>query len=486
MLFGFLARRRNRLSPARDQKQKKIDDMADIEGIEAGEVLLPKQETEEHERKGTVWTAAAHILTAVFGSGVLALPWSVAQLGWIAGALALIGFSCITYYTSTLLADTYRAPDPVTGSRNPTYTEAVRAYLSPRKVNICGVVQYVNLWGTLVGYTITAAISMKAINHWLYQDGYESKGDVSSTVMLQFGIVQLILSQLPSLEKITWLSVMSAIMSFAYSFIGLGLSVAKWIVNGHIGFLVGKSALSPGEKTWNSLQALGNIAFAYTFAEVLIEIQDTLRPSPPENMTMKKATFYGMGGTTIFYLAMGFAGYGAFGNNTPGNILSAFGCFRPSWLVGIANICIVLHLLGAYQIYAQPIFAVIESRVAARWPEVNFVNWMYTINVPVFKQVSISFSLSKLVLRSIIILITTLVTMMVPFFNAVLGLLGAISFWPMTVYFPISMHIAQKKISRGTPKWLFLQSLSIFCLVTSLAVTVGSAVDIASSLKLPE
>lgn len=110
---------------------------------------------------------------------------------------------------------------------------------------------------------------------------------------------------------------------------------------------------------------------------------------------------------------------------------------------------------------------------------------MYTINVPVFKQVSISFSFSKLVLRSIIILTTTLVTMMVPFFNAILGLLGAISFWPMTVYFPISMHIAQKKIIRGTPKCLFLQSLSIFCLVTSLAVAVGSAVDIASSLKLP-
>jgi amino acid permease len=72
----------------------------------------------------------AHIFTAVFGSGVLALPWSVAQLGWIAGPLALIGFSCVTYYTSTMLADTYRAPDPVTGSRNRTYMEAVRAYLS--------------------------------------------------------------------------------------------------------------------------------------------------------------------------------------------------------------------------------------------------------------------------------------------------------------------------------------------------------------------
>uniref|UniRef100_A0A0D3G6V7 Amino acid transporter transmembrane domain-containing protein n=1 Tax=Oryza barthii TaxID=65489 RepID=A0A0D3G6V7_9ORYZ len=35
-------------------------------------------ESGEHERKGTVWTATAHIVTAVIGSGVLALAWSVA------------------------------------------------------------------------------------------------------------------------------------------------------------------------------------------------------------------------------------------------------------------------------------------------------------------------------------------------------------------------------------------------------------------------
>jgi Transmembrane amino acid transporter protein len=92
--------------------------------------------------------------------------------------------------------------------------------------------------------------------------------------MLLFGIIELILSQFPNLEKITWLSIMAAIMSFAYSFIGLGLSIGKWIGNGLTkGDLIGTVGLSPTQKTWNSLQALGNIAFAYTFAEVLIEIQ---------------------------------------------------------------------------------------------------------------------------------------------------------------------------------------------------------------------
>jgi amino acid permease len=71
-------------------------------------------------------------VTAVIGSGVLALAWSVAQLGWVAGPLALAGFACVTYYTSTLLANAYRAPHPVTGDRNRTYMDAVRSYLSTR------------------------------------------------------------------------------------------------------------------------------------------------------------------------------------------------------------------------------------------------------------------------------------------------------------------------------------------------------------------
>ena len=81
------------------------------------------------KRTGTWLTASAHIITAVIGSGVLSLAWAIAQLGWIAGTLILVIFSFITYFTSTMLADCYRAPDPVTGKRNYTYMDVVRSYL---------------------------------------------------------------------------------------------------------------------------------------------------------------------------------------------------------------------------------------------------------------------------------------------------------------------------------------------------------------------
>jgi amino acid permease len=85
---------------------------------------------------GTVWTATSHIVAAVVGSGVLALAWTVAQLGWAVGPLVLLGFSGVTYYTSTLLANCYRYPDPVSGSVNREYIDAVRCYLGNSRTNL--------------------------------------------------------------------------------------------------------------------------------------------------------------------------------------------------------------------------------------------------------------------------------------------------------------------------------------------------------------
>lgn len=86
---------------------------------------------------GTVWTASAHIITAVIGSGVLSLAWATAQLGWVAGPTVLLLFSFVTYYTSVLLSECYRSGDPVDGKRNYTYMDAVRSNL-----------------GTLLGFTV--------------------------------------------------------------------------------------------------------------------------------------------------------------------------------------------------------------------------------------------------------------------------------------------------------------------------------------------
>ena len=73
--------------------------------------------------------------------------------------------------------------------------------------------------------------------------------------------------------------------------------------------------------------------------------------------------------------------------------------------------------------------------------------------------------------------------MLVPFFNDVVGILGAFGFWPLTVYFPIDMYISQKKIGRWSSRWIGLQLLSVSCLMISLVAAIGSMAGLVLDVK---
>lgn len=440
------------------------------------------------KRTGTLWTASAHIITAVIGSGVLSLAWAVAQLGWVAGPTVMLLFSFVTYYTSTLLATCYRAGDPSTGKRSYTYTDAVRAHLGGFQVKVCGAIQYVNLFGVAIGYTIASAISMMAVkrSNCFHSSGGKNPCKISSNpYMIAFGVVEIIFSQIPDFDQIWWLSIVAAIMSFTYSTIGLGLGIAKVAETGKIrGSLTGISigVVTESDKIWKSFQALGAIAFAYSYSMILIEIQDTVKSPPSEYKTMKKATLISVIVTTVFYMLCGCFGYAAFGDLAPGNLLTGFGFYNPYWLLDIANVAIVIHLVGAYQVYSQPIFAFVEKFAFKSFPDSKFIG--KEIEIPIFGYKTFKLSVFRLIWRTIFVIVTTVISMLLPFFNDVVGILGAFGFWPLTVYFPVEMYIVQKKIPKWSTRWLCLQILSIACLIISVAAAAGSFAGVATDLKV--
>lgn len=458
--------------------------------IEDGDVTKNFDDDGHQKRTGSWVTASAHIITAVIGSGVLSLAWAIAQLGWVAGPAVLMAFSFVTYFTSTMLADCYRAPDPITGKRNYTYMEVVRAHLGGRKVQLCGLAQYVNLIGVTIGYTITSSISMVAVkrSNCFHKHGHQVKCSTSNyPFMAIFACIQVVLSQIPNFHELSWLSILAAIMSFAYSSIGLGLSLAKVVAGGGAharttltGVEVGVD-VSGAEKVWRTFQAVGDIAFAFAFSTVLIEIQDTLKSSPPENKAMKRATSVGITTTTLFYVLCGVLGYAAFGNDAPGNFLTGFGFYEPFWLIDFANVCIAIHLIGAYQVFCQPIFGFIEHKCSRQWPESKFITGEHGIHIPFWGMYYINSF--RVVWRTAYVIVTAVIAMIFPFFNDFLGLLGAASFWPLTVYFPIEMHIAQKKFPKYSRSWIWLKVLSWACLVVSLFAAAGSIQGLAKDLK---
>ncbi|RDX74541.1 Amino acid permease 2, partial [Mucuna pruriens] len=453
------------------------------------------------KRTGTVWTASSHIITAVIGSGVLSLAWAIAQLGWIAGPAAMLIFSSVTFYTSSLLAECYRAGDPNSSKRNYTYMDAVRSILGGANVRFCGIIQYLNMLGIIIGYTIASSVSMilmiidgfdsvslnlidRAIkrSNCFHKSGGKNPCHMSSNkYMIIFGITEIFLSQIPHFDQIWWLSIVAAIMSFTYSTIGLVLGIAKVAETGNFkGSLTGITTgpLSQTQKLWRTSQALGDIAFAYSYSVVLIEIQDTLKSPPSEAKTMKKATLVSIVVTTTFYMLCGSMGYAAFGDAAPGNLLTGFGFYNPYWLVDIANAAIVIHLVGAYQLFAQPIFAFVEKGVTQRWPNIE-----KEIKIPIPGFPPYRLKVFRLVWRTMFVVLTSVISMLIPFFNDIVGVIGAVAFWPLTVYFPVEMYIAQKKIPKWGNRWISLQIFSMACLIVSFIAAVGSVAGTWVDLK---
>ncbi|DBA94087.1 TPA: Amino acid permease [Trebouxia sp. C0004] len=481
------------------RSQQQLQYCTDHSGTEATTASDEAASQPEH-RTGTVLTATAHLITTVIGSGILSLTWAISTMGWVAGPVLLLAFAAVTWYTSLLLTDAHRHPKG-SGPRNRTYPEAVQAILGSKWWWFCASVQYTKIVVINVGDTITAGISMVAVRraHCFHSQPQEvaiieANGGIACQVsnspfMLMFGAFQIILSQIPHLDDFWLMSVVVALVSFAYTSIGLGLSIGKTSESGHSFGSLGGRQEAPVNKVWAILTGLGSFAFAYEFSIVLLEIQDTLKPTPSgcrptEGKQMKQATNFAILVTTAFYLSLGCLGYSAFGDQAPINLLnvgsSGEGFVKPQWLVDCANVFVIINMLGGYQVLAQPWFAFVENAVYRRFGRTHFTHTELVVSIRGTPWLRLT--LFRLVWRTAYVCLTTL-AMLLPFFNDVVGLIGAMGFWPLAVFLPIEMHIRQAEVPIWQCKWVCLQTLSIMCAIVSLAAGVGAVAQIIVSCK---
>jgi amino acid permease len=112
--------------------------------------------------------------------------------------------------------------------------------------------------------------------------------------------------------------------------------------------------------------ALGQVAFAYAGHGVVLEIQATIpsTPTKPSRGAMWKGAVAAYLVTALCYFPVAIAGYWAFGRDVSDNVLVALR--RPPWLVAAANMMVVVHVLGSYQVYAMPIFETLETILITR------------------------------------------------------------------------------------------------------------------------
>ena len=124
------------------------------------------------------------------------------------------------------------------------------------------------------------------------------------------------------------------------------------------------------------------------------------------------------------------------------------------------------------QIFSQPVFAFVERWFIKKFPSSGFVNNFYTFKPPLLP--SFRMNPLKICFRTVYVASTTAIAIIFPYFNQILGVLGALNFWPLAIYFPVEMYFVQKKIQPWTRKWIVLRSFSFVCFLVTVVSLIGS------------
>ncbi|KAF8028278.1 hypothetical protein BT93_E1015 [Corymbia citriodora subsp. variegata] len=320
-------------------------------------------------RKAKWWYSAVHNITAMVGAGVLSLPYAMSELGWGPGVAVLVLSWIITLYTLWQMVQMH---EMVPGRRFDRYHE-LGQFVFGEKLGLYIVVpqQLVVEVGVNIVYMVTGGKSLKKFHDTVRSGCGElkatsckelntvsCKGMKTTYFIMIFASVHFVLSHLPNFNSISGVSLAAAVMSLSYSTIAWGASVDKGVQK-DVQYSY-RSSTTAG-KVFDFFSALGNVAFAYAGHNVVLEIQATI-PSTPEKPSkgpMWRGVIIAYIVVAFCYFPVALIGYRMFGKSVCEDILITLE--KPKWLVAMANMFVVIHFIGGYQIYAMPVFDMIET-----------------------------------------------------------------------------------------------------------------------------
>lgn len=403
--------------------------------------------------KGTWWQAGVHLSTTIMTPAAYApLAFAFASLTWAGGIIWLLLGIAVTWYCSLLLASL----NGWDGNRYLRYRDLSYSIWGPFGFYSTILFQQVASIGNNITVQIAASISAKSI-YTLYA-GPDGKMTLQHFIII-FGGVQLVLSQLPTIHTLRGLNVACTLCTIGFTI----TCVAMCIKNGSEAdrssveySLAGTEA----QKTFGTMAALGIIAF--TFGDTLLpEIQAT-QPRPV-NRNMYKGISFTYTLIAITYTLLAVIGYWAFGNGVAPFIVSSF--TTPTWGATIANVFLIIQVVGCYQIYCRPTYEFLE---------VKFMNQQK-------KPMALRNMITRLIITTIYIVVVTLICAAFPYFGDFAALVGAIGFTPLDFVLPACLYLKAKR-----PRWwVYILNITITVVYTLVGIVgaVGAFKGIIQNAK---
>ncbi|XP_078170074.1 lysine histidine transporter 1-like [Carex rostrata] len=380
------------------------------------------------------------------GAGVLGLPFAMSQLGWGPGIVILVISWIVTLFTLWQMVQMHECAGP--GKRFDRYHELAQ-HAFGEKLGLWIVVpqQLIVEISTDIVYMVTGGKSLKKFHDTVCPNCKSMK---ETYFIMIFGSVHFGLSQMPNFNSMSAVSLTAAVMSLTYSTIAWTTSVQK---GREFDVDYSYKSDSAAGTVLSFFNALGTVAFAYAGHNVVLEIQATI-PSTEEKPSKKpmwRGVLVAYIVVAICYFPVAITGYWAFGNSVNDDILISLE--KPRWLIAAANMFVVLHVIGSYQIYAMPVFDMMETYLVKKHK--------FTPGLRL-----------RFIWRSIYVALTMFVGMTFPFFGGLVGFFGGFVFAPTTYFLPCIMWLAIYKPKRFSFSWI----INWICIFLGVLIMVLSPI----------
>jgi hypothetical protein len=164
-----------------------------------------------------------------------------------------------------------------------------------------------------------------------------------------------------------------------------------------------------------------------------------------------------------FYLPA-ITGYWAFGKTVRSNAMQSLmpetgPSLAPTWLLGLAVVLVLLQLLAIALLYAQVAYEVMEKMLAD----------------PTQGRFSRRNLMPRLALRTIYVAFCAFVAAALPFFGAIVGVIGSVGFIPLDFVIPVVMY--NMAVSPPRRSLVYITNLMIMVVFTGVGV-IGAVASI--------
>eukprot|EP00250_Pteridium_aquilinum_P002872 c13100_g2_i1 orf=371-1411(-) len=285
--------------------------------------------------------------------------------------------------------------------------------IAPLQLSVCFMV--------VIGGTLLGGQTMKEMYYIYNEDGSLQLFEF----IVVFGILVLLLAQIPSMHSLRHFNMVSIMLCFGYSLCAF------------IGSLIAGFSKDPPQRDYNvegtEMTKLFGIFTAICVMvtsysnPLVVEIQASLAEPVGRKMVKGLSVCYGVALATFFPVAVG--GYWAFGSKANGVILlnlfePKHFCLVPRWLLFSGNGCACVQLVVYTVLHLHPTFERLEVLASdvkqGRFSKRNCV--------------------ARFLTRSFFVVMSTLLAAMLPFFVEFSAFMGAVGFTPICLFLPLLFY----------------------------------------------